>query len=177
MPDTWPSFIVDGTAVDFSHLEPISLACPIDPTVPGVPATLRIGVRYSCHCFTDHFIDGSSERDLLWMDYRQPRVFCRQRYGSSLNLPAIMRNLPNVRVHQTYEQRNYVRFETIDPAQPQYGVFFTLKRKQADGCHLSLYVESAYCDPKPNPTAGKVRFKVLATNVFLNKTISFKDSR
>lgn len=177
MSDAWPPFSVDGAAVDLSHLAPISLTCPITPAVPGVPPALEIGVRYSSHCFTDHFVDGSSEPDLLWMDHKQRRVFCRQRYRWSLNLPAIMQNLPNAKVQQTHERRNYVRFETIDPAQPQYGVFFTLRRRQVDGCHLSLFVESAYCDPNPNPTAGQVRFKVLAAKVFRNEQVNFKGRR
>lgn len=93
------------------------------------------------------------------------------------NLPAILAALPSAKVEQTHEGRNYVRFVTVDPDQPRYGVFFTLKRNREEGHHLSLFVESAYCDPDPNPTAGQVRFKVLAAKVFQNQPISFKGRR
>lgn len=177
MASSWPLFEVDGKPVEFTHLAPWSLACPVVPAVPGVPGELLISVRYSCHCFTDHYTDGVSEPALLWMDHKQRRVFCRQRYAWSRKLPEILESLPSAKVEQTHERRNYVRFVTVDPERPQYGVFFTLKRNRQEGHHLSLFVESAYCDPDPNPTVGQVRFKVLAAKVFQNQPISFKGRR
>lgn len=171
--DVWTAKEIDGRRYDLSHLRPITLLCEQSAPTSGVPPVLRISVRYSCHCFTTKFQEGKHSAAQLWMDHKRRRAFCEERYEWSKHLPEIVSTLPRSKVQQTFEQRNYVYFETaLLPA--TYATYFSLKRSHTHGAHLHLMIESAYCVETPKATQGSVRFHVLAAKIFQGQKLKFR---
>jgi len=174
-----PPMLISGEIITFEHLEPMQLDCEIKK----LGRTLRVSVKFSNHCFTDHFKAGV--HNPLWkvMDGKKERVFCHTRYGLSTRLPGMIRALPEAAVWQTKHERNYVYYITLeDGLGNHYPMFFRLKKEKRDGYHLELYVESAYSYPLEATkelieSSSKVKFAVLCANVFTGKGLTFNVKR
>jgi hypothetical protein len=71
---------------------------------------LIIDVAFANHCYTKQFIDGDHdpEQIILTEAKNRHRIFCPIRYELSHRLPDLIKVLPNSKVHQTPQQRNYV---------------------------------------------------------------------
>ncbi|MEC5383619.1 hypothetical protein VSX64_22925 [Aurantimonas sp. C2-6-R+9] len=175
----WPRLEIDGEHISLLHLEPFQVDC----NVHKLQRILRIDVRFSNHCFTDHFDAGTHDSSWKIMDHTATRVFCRSRYRLSAHLPRMVRSLPTAAVWQTRQERNYVHFIQIeDEAGDRYPMFFTLKKVKGAPHQLAMMVESAYAVAKDAMdetirTSNKVSFPVLCGKVFQGQPLRFNARR
>lgn len=166
----WEPFFHQGVQVDLSHLEPQEISCPTPDE-----QVRRVRVIYSPHVFT---------RGVLASDERRPtcfdqRVYCPDRYLDSKGLPAIVSGLPEAKVYQTWERRNYLHlsFDAEGERDP-YHLFFEVEKKGGKrNKHVQLRVESAYrmrtSSYTPPARPNSIRFSVLVQNVFMGRDIKF----
>jgi hypothetical protein len=167
----WRPLVINGRPVDLSHLEPFVLAC----AVKNLGRILKVDVRFTNHCFTDHFDPAKHEPSWKIMDGKRERVFCPRRHHMSKRLPELIRTLPDAAVHRTRADRTFVFVATLEDESGQaYTMFFHLRKQRGDGCDLALVVESAYEHPDLKALLArttKVRFPVLCALVFENKPL------
>jgi hypothetical protein len=188
------TIIVRGHPVSISHLAPFTFTCPcLDPSVSR---PLRIRASFSNHCYTSSFDKGVHDRGdiLLREPNRVARVFDAVRNQLSLQLPEIIGALPDAKVNQTPERRNFIFTKMVDVDMPgtdwpegvrtsapkvRYEVFFSLGRPdvKTPAHDLRLVVESAY-PAYENRTVlprrpSAIRFSMLATKVFLRQPLKF----
>lgn len=164
----WKPFRQGGQLVSLQHVEPFSFQCP---TPDGYSREVR--VIYSPHVFT-RSIEVEDDQSMVCFDQR---IFCPDRYNDSLLLRQEICNLPNVQVHQTWEQRNYV-FLAVAPATGEglLHIFFELEKGGTKkNKRLELRVESAYRTDTYAPPArpNSIRFQMLVQNVFLGRPVRF----
>jgi hypothetical protein len=162
-----------GQDISISHLAPFELMCPC-PEVRD----LKIDIDFRNHCYTEKFDNTKHERSqIVLYDGPHPRVFCPVRHGLSYKLPAIIKDLPTQRVHQTHERRNYVYVVPLQVDQRIYEVYFMLQRAEPNApADLRLTVESAYPVAVPHVLPKRpnaIRFVVLARKIFLNQPVRF----
>lgn len=166
----WDPFIVAGKEVSLGHLDPFEFLCP---TPDGNKR--RVRVIYKPHVFTRSHVAGDPLNALCF----DQRIFCPSRYADSLNLGPIVSGLPNSRVFQTWEKRNYVFLAVETPQRDdRYHLFFEVKKiNRKRDKHVELRVESAYRKedspyaPPNRPNA--VRFPILIQNVFMGRPLNF----
>jgi hypothetical protein len=174
-----PPLLIGTDLITFAHLEPMQLDC----FIKNLDRTLKVSVKFSNHCFTDHFKAGVHNPSWKVMDRSRERVFCYTRYGLSEQLPGMIKALPDAAVWQTKHERNFVYYIKVnDGLGNDYPMFFRLKKEKRDGCHLDLFVESAYPYPVADTkelieSSSKVKFAVLCANVFTGKVQTFKAKR
>lgn len=188
----WQPHIIDGNALDLSHLEPFLLECE----VKNLDRILTIEVKYTNHCFTENFVDGKHDPARKIMDHKRPRAFDQTRYDLSFKLPDLVLGLPQTAVWQTPE-RNFMNFLVVqDGSGCHYPMFFRLKRANktvylpdaddnlaavfARTIHLELIVESAYPIQSAKELidkSSKVRFPILCAKVFQGQKVEFKARR
>lgn len=162
---------VDGKGLDFGHLEPFEFQCVTSERPKGA----TIGVRFSNHCFTEAYDPAKHEGRPIHMDGNRQRAFCPVRYGLSVQLPELVRALPEGHVFMTPET-NYVRVELGGGV--EYRMFFNMRRAgKGTGHDISMYVESAYQPDEgalPTNRMQKVRFKVAVDKLIRNEKLRFK---
>jgi len=165
-----------GDRLSIAHLQP----CIIECECKGLDRKLRIRVAFANHCYTEDFNpDRHDQKDILLYDSpSKPRCFCALRYELSKRLPEIIATLPDQKVHQTPEARNYVFFAKINVSHRPYEIFFMLQRAGKDAPEdLRLTVESAYCRDDGETSIAKrpraIRFKILALKVLRNERVRF----
>ena len=98
--------LFEGQVVSIGHLAPMEFNCPC----PDLQRDLVIAVAFSNHCYSKSFDEAvhSAEDVIVYGAGSRARVFCPIRYELSIRLPAIVASLPEQKVYQTAEQRNYV---------------------------------------------------------------------
>lgn len=166
----WKPFSFAGSAVSLSHLEPHEFDCC---TPDG--NTRKIRAIYSPHVFTRGAVVNDRRSDLCFDE----RVYCPDRYQDSLSLPLIVKDLPKVKVFQTWVERNYVYLTVETPVRnDRYHVFFELKKSGGKrNKHVLLRVESAYraetSEYVPPARPNTIRFPMLVQNVFLERPVHF----
>lgn len=153
----------------------MTIACPCE----SIGRDLVIDVIFANHCYTEKFVDGlhTVEQIILTEAEDRHRVFCPIRYELSHSLPSLIAELPNRRVHQTSQTRNYVYIVPLRIQNRPYEIYFMLQRAAPGSTSdLRLTVESAYVDEdgsnirkRPN----KIRFVVLAHKVLTNQAVRF----
>lgn len=165
----------DGVQITIAHLGPMTFSCPC----PDIGRDLIVAVAFSSHCYTEGF-DGECHEPhqiALYDAGGKPRVFCPVRHGLSAQLPALVASLPNRKVFQTAELRNYVFSVPIKTEGKIYQVFFMLQRaEQVSGIDLRLTVESAYpVDVAPTlpKRPGSIRFRILAYKILRREQVRF----
>ncbi|MYA88710.1 MAG: hypothetical protein F4X97_09715 [Boseongicola sp. SB0662_bin_57] len=109
----------------------------------------------------------------------EDRIFCPDRYEDSRLLKDIITGLPDARVYQTWERRNFVFLAVETPQRDDwYHLFFSLRKVGGKrNRHIEMRIESAYRQEdspyapqhRPNP----VRFKILIQNVFTGRSLKF----
>lgn len=172
----WPPLQIGGVAIDLTHLEPLQITC----TCPNVARALVVDVRFTNHCFTDHFLDGVHDPAWKIMDHQRERVFCHTRHTLSLGLPAMVQALPTANVHQTRHERNFVYALSLTAAAgSHYTMFFRVKRDRTKQRDIEMVVESAYAMPalglqETLREAPKVKFATVCSHVFRNKPLEFR---
>ena len=169
----WSPLQVNDEDIDLAHLEPHDFIC-----VTPDSATRKVHVTYSNHVFTEKFDSGiHSPNKLVYRD----RAFNNNRYELSKQLFGLVESLPNVKVYQTWEKRNYVYFIFLEGNVdlPPYHMFFEIKKvgKGKKG-RLNMTVESAHSKhsdySNPARRCNSVHFTQLVQNVYLNRKISFR---
>lgn len=165
----------DGTEHSIAHLAPgktITCACK------EMERDLVIRVIYTNHCYTENFDPKKhNEEEILIKEAKdRHRVFCPIRHGLSHKLPEILADLPNRKVHQTAQGRNYVFVVPLEVEGQMYEVYFMLQRASKDDeADLKLTVESAYPNGGSNvrKRPNTIRFFVLAYKVMMNQRVRF----
>ena len=170
-------FILGDTTYDLSHLDCFVFDCPTDFR----DAPLTVGVRFSNHCYSCKCDDDAYAGEDLLIDHNgNRRRFDLPRYDLTVHLDGLVRGLPQAKIFQTYEERNYLHFSTqLDVA--EYRIFFHLRRASAGADHdLTLFVESAYPLDGVDLVSrgrGRIRFPVLARKNYLGEAIRFDSGR
>ncbi len=172
----WAPFTYQGTTYDLSHLHP-KLIEVVQPASGDKPArTYKIQLIYSLHTFTRGVKAGEEpDKELLYCDSRECRVFDFQRYALSARLPEIVQGL---QVRKCYHsgKGNFFVIELVgeDGQRVEYEVYFEASRSSTKGV-LNLFVQSAYVrddahkggQPKKKP----IGFSILLFNIQNNKPI------
>jgi hypothetical protein len=149
--------------------------------LPGhIGRPLSIRAHFTSHCYTEAYAPELHGPD--WEALRDEnnllRAFCPDRYKLSLQLPALIANLPdNKKVHGTGEGRNYVHVVNLSGRASPYEIYFRLRRAAGnDTADLRLTVESAYCRDglsKLRKRPNSMRFAVLAHKIATGKPVRF----
>ena len=153
-----------------AHLEPFEFRCPTPDE-----SLRRIRVLFSPHVFTRKYEDGDPHEGMCFDD----RVFCPDRYEDSHLLKGIITGLPDARVYQTWERRNYVFLASETPQRDdRYHLFFSISKVgDKRNRHIKMWIESAYRQENscyvPPHRPNLVRFKVLIQNVFMERSLNF----
>ena len=163
----------NGALVALDHLDPLTFGCPC----PEIERDIRIGVIFANHCYTEQFdATKHSENQIILREGDRGRVFCPIRHGLSVRLPEIITSLPDKKVHQTPEARNYVYAVPMEIEGQNYEVFFMLQKHKAADLDLRLTVESAYPVTGPpivRKRPGAIRFRVLAYKTLRGEPVKF----
>lgn len=166
---------------DLGHLNPVRFQVASEK----LRRQVTVRCRFTNHVFTrgfDPLVDDPSMPVI--MDGVRQRVFCANRYGLSLYLPAAILELrePRIYVRETKAQRNWLYVATIELPAPtideqnlapqqdiiRYQVFFTMrkaKKTQAIREDVEMVVESAYAEDltRPPELLGRALFAGLTT--------------
>jgi hypothetical protein len=168
--------IHNGQVMNLDHLAPFTFRCPC----PDIDRDLSIRAQFvNHHCYTrkyDPAIHDPSEIIIAEAKNRH-RVFCPERYKLSRYLPKVLPELPNSKVHQTSQSRNYVYVVPLEIEGNPYEIYFMLQRAaRDDAADLRLTVESAYRGDGPlnlRKRPNTIRFAVLAHKVLTNQPVRF----
>ena len=156
--------------ITLTHLEPFEFRCP---TPDG--NSRRVRVRFSPHVFTRKYEDDDPYEGVCFGN----RIFCPIRYEDSFLLQDIITELPDARVYQTWEKRNYVFLAVETPQRDdRYHLFFSIKKVGSKrNRHIEMWIESAYRQENsryaPPHRPNSVRFKVLVQSVFMERSLDF----
>lgn len=151
------------------------IACPCE----AIGRNLVIEVDFSNHCYSKKFIEGEHRKEEIIVHEAKgrKRVFCPERHGLSLRLPAIIAELPNCKVHQTRQSRNYIYVVPLEIAQQFYEIYFMIQRAEdRPGIDLRITVESAYPVTELSPLPkrpGSIKFQLLARKILRREKIEF----
>lgn len=169
----WKPLVVDGNAIDLSHLEPFEFSL-----IPkGFTEQAVIRVRFNDHCFTEDF-DAAKHVCALPETHvarHETRGFSGVRYELSKALPAYVRSFDGQRIAQT-RTGTLVRITMGDGS--RYGIFFTLRKAGARCC--DVFVVSAYpLDREPHTvvSTGEMKFNVAVAMVLSGKKPKFPPGR
>ena len=152
----------------------MTIACPC----ADIGRDLAVSVAFSNHCYTEGFdAERHGPEQIIARDAGGPRVFCPIRHGLSIRLPDIVTRLPDEKVYQTTQRRNYVYAAPLDIEGQVYDVFFMLQRaEKVPDIDLRMTIESAYPVDVPIPRPKRpnaIRFKVLAYKVLRREQVRF----
>lgn len=153
-----------GRSFPLSHLHPFRYEVDL-AAQNGHPArVVTIHVGFGLHCFTKKVEPGDCPTE-RYSDDREHRTFDYVRYELSKKLGNLARTLEQ-RHCSFAKDENFLTVDVTeqDGSIVRYGVFFNLKRWQAQGRDAVLVViQSAYpLDPAiAEPGKGRIRFKAL----------------
>jgi len=175
----FPPCIIDGVAVDLSHLEPMMISLKVEKLNGRM---LTIDVRFSNHVYTTAFDPEVHDATHIVMDHKIQRAFDSERHGLSRRLPEMVRLLPASSVWLTASDRNFAFMaKAVDEAGRSYPMFFHLRRSQEVAPrNLALVVESAYPVDDPQRVlagATKIAFPILCAKVWKGEPIRSRTRR
>jgi hypothetical protein len=103
--------IHDGRVMKLDHLRPFTFECPR----PNIKWPLSIVASFSNHCYTEGYDSDVHDPDqiILTEGKDRHRVFCPDRYELSHQLPTLIADLPNKRVHGTAEAETTYMWPTL----------------------------------------------------------------
>jgi hypothetical protein len=171
LPRWQPHYGEDGQVYSLAHLHPHRLILRFEAR-SGYPARdVEIRVGYSSHPFTTRCPDGGAPHG----PYSKPhdrRVFCRERYRLSHQLPKIIEGIETRRCYAT-NFRNYFIVDTFDllPPNTEYRVFFNTKKAETDA--MRLFVESAYA-ANPSKMPHHFRHESVMFRALVGRTLGLK---
>jgi hypothetical protein len=164
----WSELIIEGKAIDLSHLEPFQfVVVPI-----GSQGDATISVRFHDHCFSESF-DPEKHSSAIRTNQAstsEMRAFSMQRYELSKLLSDIVRQMDGQKIASTREG-NMVKV-TLQNGRT-YPVFFTMRR--AGRRRVELFVVSAYVWNKPSApaTTGSMKFNLAVAKVLKGEKPAF----
>jgi len=147
--------------VAVGHLEPHVETFALDAA-----DSVKILLRYSCHCWTCGYDDVLHAGQTRFIDGPRHRVFDPIRHSASLNLSALMIDLPFHRIYVTRSDRNYGVYNATlaDANGHHYTAYFTLRPRKGNfngvRHRFLLTVESAYARPQQEP-GTKTSFRAI----------------
>lgn len=165
----WKDFERDGVTYDLRHLNPRTLQFE-RPAEGGKPAVVfTVDLIFSLHCFSRELPSSAYDRNMIYSDARESRLFDFERYELSKRLPGIIETLAQRKCFHT-DHGNFVTVEVVreDGSSVDYHVFFTASKSARKG-RVNLYIQSAYVPDRKVGTFGKpMRFLFILHNT-LNK--------
>ena len=167
--------IYDGSEVDLVHMtSSMEILCQC----AELDRELKIRVAFQNHCYTEKFDPRIHTREQICLTEGKDRdrVFCPIRYALSHRLRGLIEALPERKVHQTGQVRNYVYVVLLEIEKQHYEIYFMLQRAaKSDKADLRLTVESAYPNGGHNlrKRPREIQFAVLAHKVLTNQQIRF----
>ena len=181
-----PHYSEDGQVYSLAHLHPHRFTLKFAARAGYLARDVEIRVGYSSHPFTTRCPDGAAPH-AHYSKPHDPRVFCRERYRLSHQLPKIIESIETRRCYAT-SFRNYFivdTFELLPASSPngvrvgydfnwsntEYRVFFNTKKAETDA--MRLFVESAYAGTPSKLTQGSRRESVMF-RALVGKTLGLK---
>jgi hypothetical protein len=171
----WEPLVVDGFAVDLSHLEPFEF----EALPKGLENPATIHVTFNNHCFSEEFVPERHKSQLprTHVSSHESRAFDHIRYNLSRTLPDYVRALGNARIGQTREGL-LARIELAGGT--DYGIFFTLKKPDKGPRRCELFVVTAFPLERPRHhvvVTGGMKFDVALALVLKGKKPKFPSGR
>jgi hypothetical protein len=142
-----------------THLEPFAFDLLVGSS------TLRIGVEFTCHCFTETLTQAHAP-DFRYFHGGETRAFSVERHSLSLLLPSLVTTLGNRSVYHS-EQGNFFFLRDINAPHgtSPYLVFFDMFRATSAKENVRMLVRSAYLKPNMSRFAAPVRFTNLVSAI------------
>jgi hypothetical protein len=172
----WKAFQHDGKTYDLAHLHPRTFRFERPPEGNRPAEIYTVDAIFASHCFTRQPKKAESfDKDLLYFDGYENRLFDFRRYEVSKQLPEIIRTMPARKPYHNKNRRNFFTVEVIseDGSPVEYDVFFKM-RKKAKG-RLEMIVETAFVrDPgygSIRPAGKPIRFWIILHNTLNNVRI------
>jgi hypothetical protein len=169
----WKAFQHDGKTYDLTHLHPRTFRFerPAEGTRPA--EVYKVDTIFTSHCFTRQPKKAESyNKNLLYSDGYESRLFDFRRYGLSKQLPEIVQTMPARKPYHNSNRRNFFTVEVLAESGNlvEYDIFFKL-RKTARG-RLEMIVETAFVrDPEYDsirPAGKPIRFWIILHNTLNN---------
>lgn len=134
-----------GAEYPLNHLASFRTVVPAKDPLAS-PAVLQ--VTYSCHVFSEKWVDGMDE-ERRYVEDAENRAFCPVRYGCSINLPQLVNYHVGGKAYEGRDSkgvRNHFFYAEADGV--PYPIFFRLgKASKIHGVHGILHIISAYQNP------------------------------
>ena len=133
-----------------------------------------LNVRFNDHCFTTGFDpakhDPADIMPTMLVSKTETRVFCKDRYKLSFQLPELIKAFGSKRIASTRDG-NLVRVESPDGQ--TYAIFFTLRTHNA--ARVNLFVVSAYpIGPgKKVADTGEMKFDIALAKILRGEKARF----
>ena len=159
------SKFIRGQEYDLAHLEPFEFDLLVDRT------TFRVGVEFTCHCFTEAITQAHAP-DFRYLHDGETRAFSVERHSFSLLLPNLVTTLGNRSVYHS-EQGNFFFLRDVKAprgASP-YLVFFDMFKATKAETDVQMLVRSAYLKPGMSRFAAPVKFTNLVTAIAKGKKL------
>lgn len=171
----WKPFVYQQVVYDLCHLHPKTITYR-QPEKANKPARrYSVDVDFGLHCFTRGIKENERlNRDLLYSDARETRVFDFRRYELSKLLPDIVDGLSELKCYHT-GKGNFFTVTAIDDQgeEAEYEIFFAASRSTKKGT-ITLFVQSAYvrdAEHGRRPHFKPIRFLVILFNTLANRPI------
>jgi hypothetical protein len=134
-------------------------------------STFRIGVEFTCHCFTET-LTKSHAPDFRYFQDGGTRAFSVERHSLSLLLPNLVTTLGNRSVYHS-EQGNFFFLRDVNAPQGAfpYLVFFDIFRSTRTEIDVRMLVRSAYLKPNMSRFAAPVKFTNLVSAIASGKKL------
>lgn len=131
----WDGDRIDESCIEVPHLVPHAMTFHIGG--PKGSDVVKALVRFSCHCWSSKWEDRHSSASFRIMDGNRERAFDPARFEASLELPALIRALPEIQVYVTRTELRLLLRRS--------------PRRCARGIHRPLYDASAERPVQRNP--------------------------
>jgi hypothetical protein len=169
-----PFHAPDGNKYDLSHLDADIVEyihkAP-EGKVGARDITYTFYITYSMHCFAKDYPHLTDEYRRLWAykAIKEIRPFCKRRYSLSMQLPAVIKNLPQeLTFHSGHESFAVCSMKDDDGRQVEYYVSFSAYREHKK---LRFHVMSAYPLDKPLGRVKKVNLFAIAQKLLAKKPL------
>jgi hypothetical protein len=156
-----------------SHLHPFAREVALASSGALCARRVRLHVSFGLHTFT-RATHCSDPRSSLYLDNREVRTFCRERYERSLELPRIFQTIEKRHCEFARSLSNNVNYVVVESSTgDRYAAFFDLRRLRKVGRDaVHLMVQSAYVleRDKPPPGKGRIHFNALVRHTLCGTT-------
>ncbi len=161
----WGKKLIRGTEYNLTHLDAFRLAVPC-----GEHGHL-LQVSFGAHVFTREHQQGD-DPDLIFMDGKTQRTFCVDRYGHSLQLPAVIAQA----IHgEAFNNGNRLVLDAVLPGlSGNYLVAFGIRPVRAKRFEGRLHIRSAYRRDRMPANMRRAKFPVVVHNALVGQNTRWK---